>query len=516
MADPLRVLLLEDNPDDAELALLELKQAGFEPQAVRVETEQDFLDSLAKHWDVILADYSLPQFDAAAALRLIQERDIEVPFLVVTSRQSEEAAVECMKRGADDYVLKDRLARLGPAVQQALKQRRLRRVRRESEEERAQLLAREQKARAEAEAANRRKDQFLAVLSHELRTPLTPVLARLSLLKRYPNLPVAIRSGLEMIQRNVELEARIIDDLLDIARASSGDLQVKLETVDVHETMRAAIDIYGPQIEAKDLQLTTSLNAREHHVRADDTRLRQVFWNLISNAVKFTPAGGRISIGTDNSQAGEIRIEVSDTGVGIEAQTMGRLFRPFEQEEQTLTRHFGGLGLGLAISKTLVTMFGGRLGATSGGRDAGATFTIELKTVAPEAPPPAAPERHLRILLVEDNPDTLRMLSRLLQSSGHIVQTANSISSAIDVASHEPIDLLLTDIGLPDGTAWEMMRQLRRKLDRPIPGIAVSGFVTDADVQRSREAGFVEHIAKPINYPQLEETIQRVAAEPVG
>jgi CheY-like chemotaxis protein len=287
------------------------------------------------------------------------------------------------------------------------------------------------------------------------------------------------------------------------------------------------------------------LSAAHHTVHADAVRLQQVFWNLIGNAVKYTPEGGTLRLRssnppTDVAAGGDgspgaprpwLRVEVTDTGIGIEPEVMPRIFDPFEQGEQTLTRRYGGLGLGLSISRTLVQMHGGTLTATSAGRGAGATFTIELPTVAepaevtaPPAPAeqapelkPAAPEpvahreatAARRILLVDDNEDTLRVMARLLRLSGHQVVTADTMEAALHAAS-QPFDLLITDIGLPDGTGWDLMRTLRSR--GPVRGIAISGFSMDDDVTRSTEVGFLQHLCKPVNPEELEQAIRRAAA----
>lgn len=406
--------------------------------------------------------------------------------------------------------------------------------RRRSETERNDLLLREQKARAEAETANRRKDQFLAVLSHELRTPLTPVLARLELMKREPNLGATFKNGLQMIRRNVELEARLIDDLLDMTRLARGQLKLHPETVDAHDKILAALEFYQGDITARSQTIHLQLDAPDHFVLADGVRLQQVFWNLLGNAVKYTPEGGHITISSSmeshNGHAALLRVRFSDNGIGIDPEVMRRLFDSFEQGEQTLARRYGGLGLGLSISRNLIQMQGGTLTAESAGIGQGATFTVELPTVpAPVAPalpdvllkPESDAERSTtllspasavqRILLVDDNEDTLRVMARLLRLNGHQVVTADSVNSAMQAAG-EPFDLLISDIGLPDGTGWELMRELRRR--GPVRGIALSGFSMDEDIRRSHEVGFIEHLCKPIMPDELEQAILRAAGQP--
>ncbi|HEX2972347.1 MAG TPA: ATP-binding protein, partial [Tepidisphaeraceae bacterium] len=389
----------------------------------------------------------------------------------------------------------------------------------QAEQDRADLLHREQRARADAEAANRRKDQFLAVLSHEMRTPLTPVLARLTLLKREPNLSPPVQSALEMIRRNVELEARLIDDLLDLTKIATGKVQLVLQMVDAHKELKDALSIYEKEIAQKGLHLKVDLQAKEHHVKADPIRLEQVFWNLISNAVKYTPQEGSITIRSTN-EGDLLRVEVSDTGIGIEPEVMPRLFTAFEQGEQTLTRRFGGLGLGLSISKTLIELHGGKLTASSRGKDQGAAFTVEMRFLpqavvrAPVMPAAVlgVPKRSVSILVVEDSEDTVRVLSRFLRSSGHRVKTATTAKAALEIAKSEDFELIICDIGLPDGTGWDLIRKVRSR--RPVKAIALSGFALDEDVAKSKAAGFARHLAKPIIPEKLEAVIQEVAAEP--
>jgi len=399
-----------------------------------------------------------------------------------------------------------------------------------AEDERARLLADERAARREAEAANQAKNRFLAVLSHELRTPLTPVLATVTALLDVPGTPLELRTTLELIRRSVELEARLIDDLLDVSRVAHGKLHLNREVVDTHELVRQTLGICRSDMNGQRTRLELDLDAPRPHVEADPSRLQQVLWNLIKNAVKFTPDGGTLAVRTRNEGtpgAGErLVLEVADSGVGIEPEVLPRVFAAFEQGEESTTRRFGGLGLGLAISHAVVEAHGGRLSAASPGRGRGATFTVELEAVAPAAtrpkpiaapaaePVPVAgpvpPRRALRILLVEDDRPSLRVMSRLLQQREHTVTTADTLSSALEVGEREDFDLIISDIGLPDGTGWDLMRRLRPR--GPVKAIALSGFGMDEDILRSREAGFLEHLTKPVNFQKLEATIQRVTA----
>lgn len=371
------------------------------------------------------------------------------------------------------------------------------------------------RAKEAAQSANRAKDQFIATLSHELRTPLTPVLALVSyLIKHTSTLPPELRNEIEMIRRNVELEARLIDDLLDVTRISAGKLELALEVTDAHAAVRGALDICAEDIRSKKLTSELDLQASEYWIRADPVRLHQAFWNILNNAVKFTPSGGRITIRSRNGANGDFILAVEDTGIGFEPETFKRMFAAFEQGNRSITREFGGLGLGLAITKNLVEAHHGRLEAFSGGRNAGATFEIALKTIPAETTPAATNRAwvdhvvRLRILVVDDHDDTRRVIGNLLRIKGHEVFTASNVSSAIEVLAHEAIDLLFSDIGLPDGTGYELME--RAKALQPLTGVAFSGFGMTEDIARALDCGFAYHMVKPLNIEQLESVLRQV------
>lgn len=374
-----------------------------------------------------------------------------------------------------------------------------------------------EKAKETAEAADRAKDQFLAVLSHELRTPLTPVLTAVHALREESSLPYNLSSYVDVIHRNVELEARLIDDLLDLTRIAREKLQLNFETVDAHALLSNVLDMCRGEILQKRLRLSVEMGSPLHHVWVDPARLQQIFWNIIKNAVKFTPEGGTLTIRSMIHDDDILLVSIIDNGIGIEEHILPRIFDAFEQGEQNITRLFGGLGLGLAISKALMEMLGGTVLAASEGKDKGSTFTIEIPTVPPppkiETTAPAsgtsdAPSRQLHILIVDDHADTSRVMQLLLERRGYRVRTASSLSSALEAAGADDYDLLISDIGLPDGSGLDLMRELRQS--KPIVGVALSGFGMEEDIQKSIEAGFKEHLTKPINFKQLQEVIERL------
>lgn len=367
-----------------------------------------------------------------------------------------------------------------------------------------------------AEMASRAKDDFLAALSHELRTPLNPVLMVASELAHNETLPEKVREDLRMIQRNIGLEARLIDDLLDLTRISRGMLQIHQESVDTHALLRHTEEIVRADLPGRKLELRMDLEAGESFVQADSARLQQVFWNLLKNAVKFTPDGGRITVSTANPERGRLVITIEDTGRGIPPEALDRIFLPFEQGDLGGRHAFGGLGLGLSISKALVDMHAGSLHAASAGLDQGATFTVEMATterpVAKAVPQSlsAAEERPLRLLIVEDDITSLNVLVKLMQRRGHEVRSASTVEAALELAAAHPFDLVISDLGLPDGTGLELMQEIKDLYGWP--GIALSGFGMEADLQASRDAGFAVHLVKPVAAGDLSRAITSVQA----
>jgi signal transduction histidine kinase len=373
------------------------------------------------------------------------------------------------------------------------------------------------RAKEEAERANGAKDSFLANLSHELRTPLTPVLLCVAALEHEPAIEPQFREQFGMMRRNIELEARLIDDLLDATSVSHGKFRVSVSgAVDVHSLLIHTEQIVRSDASVKPVQLHLILGAGEHHVAGDAARLQQVFWNLLKNAIKFTPAGGRITVCTSNPGRGQLVLTVTDTGIGIAPQTLPVIFRAFEQGKIAGSKGFSGMGVGLSISKAIVELHGGTISAESAGPDHGAVFTVNLSTVPPPlitkmlATQCAPPHRELhRLLVVEDHEPTLTVLAGLLRRQGHDVSTANSIKSALLMASSRTFDCVVSDLGLPDGDGTDLMRQLAS--DHGLRGIAVSGYGMEQDFVRTEQAGFFAHLVKPINFEELDRTLQQFA-----
>ncbi|SKA82657.1 PAS domain S-box-containing protein [Prosthecobacter debontii] len=374
-------------------------------------------------------------------------------------------------------------------------------------------------ARDDALAASRAKDDFLAALSHELRTPLNPILLLSSDAAQDATLPPHVRAIFETIRKNVDLEARLIDDLLNITRISRGKMALEKLPVDVEVVLSDALANVAAEIEAKHLSLRLQRSASAHTVLGDAVRLQQVFWNILKNAVKFTPEGGSITVLTRTIlEKDVVEISIIDTGIGMTMAEVGRIFDAFAQGDHAGdggSHRFGGLGLGLAISHMLVQSHSGHIRAESRGLGEGASFIIELPLVPDiclslqQAPTslPAPPQGHspVTVLLVEDHEATRTALAHLLKRRKYEVHSAASVEEALQLADQYRFDLIISDIGLPDGNGYDLMETLYSR--HALRGIALTGYGMDKDVERSREVGFVSHLTKPIQVQGLEAAI---------
>ncbi len=632
----LKILMLEDSAFDAEL--IQAALAATYPGSVvqLVDDEAGFARALGSEaFDIVLSDVELPGYSGSQALDHCKSVAPELPFIFVSGVIGEENAVELLKRGATDYVSKDRLSRLPLVIDRALRERteRVARLRAERQlreadsiyarvvdglsgygvilldvdgtirdwnqaaslifglvrdetighsiemiytaEDRAADVVRADfkaatlhgsvvdarwlvrsdgtrlraegaltvlrdedgevsgfckllrdvtttfesaaallQAKEEAERANRTKDRFLAVLSHELRTPLLPIAAAAQTLQRNVAVPPEFKELLPMIRRNVLLEARLIDDLLDLTAISAGKLSLRLAPVDMRKVVEAVVEMVQETIDEKRIALGVHWRASRGTVEGDPARLQQVLWNLVRNAVKFTPVGGHIRLEIDDED-GQLRLRCVDDGIGFEPAIQSAIFTAFEQASDEVRRQYGGLGLGLAIAQGLVLEHGGSLEASSEGPNRGATFTLRLDTIAPPATTQAgAPRvpvgedeaRQVRMLLVEDNEDAAIAMSMSLEHMGYDVVHAATLREAKDIGLRQTFDVIVSDLGLPDGSGLELGPLLSPRA----PLIALSGFGSVEDVSRSIAAGFVAHLVKPTDPDDVRATVGKI------
>jgi DNA-binding response OmpR family regulator len=546
---PMRILAVDDSLTYLHAVAEQLGQDGH-GVALAHSGEEALAFLERESADCVLLDLIMPGLSGEETCRRIKGAAAwhRLPVIMLTAREDREAMIASFNAGADDFISKSsEFPVLRARLRAHLRRRALEvehhrtldqlhhkeieaaesRANRELAEARAAHMADLERKNAElteakavAERANHAKDHFLAVLSHELRTPLTPVLATISMLQEEPGFSEDARQSFEVIRRNIDLEARLIDDLLDLTRIVRGKVNLDKRLIELSEVIRRAVEVCQPDIEARHLEFGVDIgSAAPYMIEADAARLQQVFWNLLKNSIKFTPRGGCIGIRC-YVQHGQVVAEVNDSGQGIPPEALDRIFNAFEQAEHATARQFGGLGLGLAISKALLEMHGGTIEAHSAGTGKGATFRVRLPLRAKEEPRMAPRGAALRpdsltldlsgltLLLVEDHGDTSKIMKRLLERYGCQVLTAGDVESALGIASRSSIDLLISDLGLPDASGLDLMRKLR-EIRPDLKGIAVSGYGMEADIERSRAVGFADHVTKPVDFKNLEGAIRR-------
>jgi diguanylate cyclase len=400
--------------------------------------------------------------------------------------------------------------------------------------ERQQLLERERIARDQAERLSALKDEFLATLSHELRTPLNAMLGWAGMLQRGVKDEATFKRGLETIERNARAQGQLIDDLLDMSRIIAGTVRLDVQTVDPARIVEAAVGTVHPAAAAKTITLRTDLGrdggALPLEVRADPGRMQQVLWNLLANAVKFTPSGGSVQVllGRDGFDA---VIRVIDSGIGIAPDFLPYVFDRFRQQDASISRQHGGLGLGLSIAKQLVELHGGTIAVDSAGPHTGTTFTVRLPlthepaiaaaVAGVRAPVPAAQGElaelvdltGVRVLVIDDAPDTLDVLEQILAYSGAATTTAAGAGAALALLEHEVPDVIVSDVGMPDVDGFELMRRIRRRATTAgVPAIALTAFTRQDDRVKALQAGFTDYLAKPVEPAALANAIRRAVA----
>jgi PAS domain S-box-containing protein len=640
---PVRILILEDDALDYELAEARLARSRIDIALTRVVTRDEFEAELSRsHYDLILADYVLPSFDGISALEIARATVPDVPFIFVSGTLGEEVAIEMLKRGATDYVLKHRLERLVPAVERALAESRERASRRaavaalrkseslarliidglrdhalfmldssgniaswnnaaqrvlgyrESEmlgqpfvrcyapadveqglpqrqleavraagrsTEDHQLLRAdgtliyvtsataivfdddggelgfskiiqditerrkaedalrksevELRARAVALAdADRRKDEFLAMLAHELRNPLAGIGNALCLLQMPSLDPQEAADAREIMGRQIANMRRLIDDLLDVARLTRGKIRLQRESVDACRVVRDAAAFARPQAESRNQTLTARIPEKPIRLIADSTRLEQVVGNLLSNALKYTQSGGRIEVEL-RTVDGKLELIVRDDGVGMTSEMLDRAFELFSQADGSLDRSLGGLGIGLTMVKSLVELHGGTVAAASDGLGRGCTFTVTIPIVEPEAPASDdcdgavhsadGPKAERRVMIVEDNVDSARTLSLLIRHWGYESRVVYDGASALESAIEFKPAVVLLDIGLPGMDGFQVAERIRREMGDEAPLlVALTGYGREEDRRRGEAAGVGVYLTKPVETAVLQ------------
>jgi signal transduction histidine kinase len=580
MSPRLRILIVDDSSEDRELYRRLLGQdpeRGYEFLETELGEEGLRLAQVERP-DCLLLDYRLPDMDG---LEFLEQLAVPVPVIVLTGQGNESVAVQAMKGGAQDYLLKGSITsqELRRAVQNAIEKVALRlqveqrtaelgranealqtlyeeqeelvrqrtaelsraneelkreiRVRQWAEEERAQLLVREQQARRQAEEANRIKDEFLATLSHELRTPLNAILGWAQVLRSGKVDEATTARALEAIERNARAQAQLISDLLDVSRIITGKLRLELRPVELPRILDAALDAVRPAAAAKAIHLHVTPGEVTGPFVGDPDRLQQVFWNLLSNAIKFTPQDGTVEVRLRHNSAGNppmAELQVTDTGIGIRPDFLPYVFDRFRQAEGTTTRHHGGLGLGLSIVRHLVELHGGTVAVDSLGEGEGATFTVSLpvrigaesallerRTEKPEAAPLVNDRdllADLHVLVLDDEADTRELLTTALEQHGARVTAVGSAPEALEALDRDRFQVLVSDIGMPGEDGYSLIRKVRaRGAERGgnLPSVALTAYARTDDRVRALSAGFQMHLSKPIDPAELVATIAALA-----
>lgn len=508
-----RILIADDNADMRDY-LKRLLQADYEVEAVA-----DGAAALAvirqRPPDLVLSDVMMPKLDGIQLLWELRTdlQTREVPIILLSARAGEEARVEGLETGADDYLFKPFSAReLLARVRATLE---ISRLRKQAEAERAERI-REQAARAEAEAANRMKDEFLQVLSHEIRTPLNGMLGWAQMLKQGRLDSNTTNRALDAIERNAKAQAQLIDDLMDVSRIIRGELRLDLRPVSLNSVIVTAVETVLPTAKAKAIQIETMLNPAASSVSGDASRLQQVVLNLLTNAIKFTPKGGRVEVWLEPVDS-LAQIQVKDTGNGIRADFLPYIFERFRQADSSTTRSHGGLGLGLAIVRHLVELHGGTVQAASPGSGQGATFTVQLPLLT--IPQSSISKEQmcandkssnllngLRVLVVDDDKDACELLTFILEQHGAEVKAVAEVAEAFEVLVQAEPHILVSDLGMPEEDGYSLIRKVRTlPSDRGgrIPAIALTAYAKEEDRRRALLSGFQTHIPKPIEPEEL-------------
>ena len=566
---PILLLLIEDNPGDARLVREHLLDAAG-AQRIDVDEAATLAGGIAylargETPNIVLLDLSLPDSFGLETLAKWLGVAPNLPVIVLTGSDDEALAIHAVREGAQDYLVKGRIdgGLLVQAIRYAIERKKVQedlrlaktglehRVEERTAELRAsnarlqseiaertlaqhqaaELLKREQAARLEVEAANRSKDEFLAVLSHELRTPLNAILGWAEILRTGEPTRAEVIEGVEVIERNARSQARLVEDVLEVSRIICGKIRLTLGRIDLGAVIDAALVSARPAAAAKGVTLRQAVEPLPILSPGDADRLQQVVWNLISNAIKFTPRDGEVTVRA-RQDGHHTEIEVSDTGIGIQPDFLPFVFDRFRQSDASITRSHGGLGLGLSISRHLVEMHGGNISAASAGEGKGATFTLSLPLELPDGhtlESGGTPSRHemladsgaspglsnVRVLVLDDETDSRRVVVRLLTRAGAEVREADSAALIADILAGWPADVLISDIAMPGEDGYSLIRRLRASPHaawRTLPALALTAFARPEDQALALEAGFQMHLPKPFEPAALLAAVTSLAA----
>lgn len=526
----LHVLLVDDNPDDRLFARRAIEREFPDARFDEPLDAAAFAVALTATPDIVVTDYRLGWSNGLEILKAVREHQPGRPVIMLTSTGNEEICAEGLRLGLSDYLIKrrDHYLRLPRAIAASLAlarqmqtEERHKRELEASERRLTELLERERVAheaserlRAEAQRANRVKDEFLSVLSHELRTPLSAVLNWVVLLQRRPDDAEAVQRGLAVIERNAKAQVALIEDLLDLGRVVSGKLRLEIDAIEAATPVRAAVEAAQPAAEAAGVRLELAVDEGIGRIRGDAERVQQIVSNLLSNALKFTPSGGRVSVAVKRGRH-FIEIAVADTGVGIPADFLPHVFDGFRQGDTPIRSSRRGLGIGLSIVKSLVKLHGGVVHARSAGKDRGAEFIVCLPVANGEAhadrpdgapTPEATAAQGVRILLVEDDPDTREVLVEILRAAGAEPIAAGDAETGLRLLVAQRPTVLVSDIGLPGRDGYQLIQSVRALPDPALaatPSAALTAYGRLQDRQRALLAGFDLHLLKPVDADRL-------------